>query len=542
MERRLDRRAQLGREVLGREHGAARERDGALDAVLELADVPGPRVVHQQHHRLVGDVRDRLLVAFGVVTEEVLGEERNVLAPLAQGRERNRHHLQAVEEVLAKAAATHQLLEITVRRGDDPDVDLDPLLAADALDLVLLQHAQELRLHRRADVADLVEEDRAAARLLEESLLLADGAGEGAAHVAEELALEQRVRERPTVDRDEAGAGAAAVPVQRRRDELLPGAALALDEDGAARRGDARDRLVDFDHRRAAADKDAVRVVGAAVAVHAGVGEPPLGERAPDGRFDLLEVHRLADVVVGAVTDGLDGGLDRAEGGHDDHLDRRVPRLEGTRHRDAVHLRHAHVGDGEIEVLVLGALEGTWAAVARGDAIAFALQHLGQELTRDRVVVDDEELRAHAASPGPIVISTVVPSPRRLCTRTPPSWARAMSWLIVRPRPVPRPIPFVVKKGWKTRVMSSVAMPLPLSLIRTRRPGGPPLSVTASAATTMLPPSSSASTALVSTFKRICCKAFSARIRAGWPCVLCSRCSAVVGAARSPGSPRRNAR
>src|SRR4051812_4390550 len=42
VQRRLEARAQLGREVVRRQHLTARERDGALDAVLELADVAGP--------------------------------------------------------------------------------------------------------------------------------------------------------------------------------------------------------------------------------------------------------------------------------------------------------------------------------------------------------------------------------------------------------------------------------------------------------------------------------------------------------------------
>ncbi len=70
---------------------------------------------------------------------------------------------------------------------------------ADAADLALLEHAQEPELHRRRHLADLVEEDRAAVRLLEEALALAGGAGEGAARVAEQLGLEQRLGERAAV-------------------------------------------------------------------------------------------------------------------------------------------------------------------------------------------------------------------------------------------------------------------------------------------------------------------------------------------------------
>ena len=87
--------------------------------------------------------------------------------------------------------------------------------------------------------------------------------------------------------------------------------------------------------------------------------------------------------------------------------------------------------------------EGSWVIGAPSDEP----QDFGQELPRDRVVVDDEKLRRHARAPPPIVMSIVVPPPRLLSTRTEPPCARAMSCVMVRPRPVPRPISFVVKNG-----------------------------------------------------------------------------------------------
>ena len=109
-------------------------------------------------------------------------------------------------------------------------------VAADALELVLLQEAQQLDLDRRRDLADLVEEQRAAVGLLEAPFAPPDRAGERAALVAEELALEQRLGERGAVQLDERLLGARAVLVDGRGDELLAGAALAGDEHRRARR------------------------------------------------------------------------------------------------------------------------------------------------------------------------------------------------------------------------------------------------------------------------------------------------------------------
>ena len=64
--------------------------------------------------------------------------------------------------------------------------------------------------------------------------------GERAARVAEELALEERVGNGRAVDRDEGAVLAAAAHVDRAGDELLAGAALAVDEHRGVALADAR--------------------------------------------------------------------------------------------------------------------------------------------------------------------------------------------------------------------------------------------------------------------------------------------------------------
>ena len=75
--------------------------------------------------------------------------------------------VEPVVEVLAELAVGDQLLEVAVRRRDHAHVDANGLAAADALELALLQHAQQLDLHVQRHVADLVEEQRAAVGELE---------------------------------------------------------------------------------------------------------------------------------------------------------------------------------------------------------------------------------------------------------------------------------------------------------------------------------------------------------------------------------------
>ena len=83
------------------------------------------------------------------------------------------------------------------------DVDLSGLDVADALDLALLERAQELRLERHRHRRHLVDEERALVGGFEAADARVDGAGERALHVAEELGFGESFRNRGRVERDE---------------------------------------------------------------------------------------------------------------------------------------------------------------------------------------------------------------------------------------------------------------------------------------------------------------------------------------------------
>src|SRR5690606_3601334 len=117
-------------------------------------------------------------------------QERDVALALAQRRQAHLDHVEPVVEVLAEATLPDLLQQVAVGRRDQPYVDLDGLDAADPLELLLLDRAEQLHLHVDRDLADLVEEERAVVRELEAARLAGDGAGERALLVAEELALD----------------------------------------------------------------------------------------------------------------------------------------------------------------------------------------------------------------------------------------------------------------------------------------------------------------------------------------------------------------
>ena len=79
-------------------------------------------------------------------------------------------------------------------RGHHAHVDAHRLGGADRQHLALLQRAQQLGLQLGRQVADLVEEQRAAIGGAEQPRLRLVGAGERALDVSEELALDQLSR------------------------------------------------------------------------------------------------------------------------------------------------------------------------------------------------------------------------------------------------------------------------------------------------------------------------------------------------------------
>ena len=141
-----------------------------------------------------------------------------------------------------------------MRRRQHPHIDRNIGFAAQPLDAAFLQHAQQFALGVRVQVADFIQEERAAVGLLETADAPGLRAGERAAFVPEEFALQQRVRDGRAIDGDERLVRPVAVLVNRPRDQFLAGAGRAADEDSRGRGGHAADFLVDRLHGAAVAD------------------------------------------------------------------------------------------------------------------------------------------------------------------------------------------------------------------------------------------------------------------------------------------------
>src|ERR1017187_296883 len=158
----------VGGEILGADDDSLAEEHGALDEALELAHVSRPRVPDEKIHRLGRDAVHRGAVGRVRLLEEAAHEGLDVGGALAERRQVDGNDVEAVEEVLAELAGLHHALEVAVRGRHDAHVNGHRLRAAHTLDLLLLQGTQDLPLKGQREVADLVEEERRAARRLEE--------------------------------------------------------------------------------------------------------------------------------------------------------------------------------------------------------------------------------------------------------------------------------------------------------------------------------------------------------------------------------------
>src|SRR5262249_22299903 len=151
-----------------------------------------------------------------------IDQRRQVVEAVTQSRKPERNDVEPEEEVLAEAAGPHLHLEVTGRGGHDAGVHPERLGAADALGAGLLQGPQQLRLPLRGQLADLVEKSGSAAGGLQAPRPVLRGAGEGPAHVPEELALQQVLGEGGAGYGDERADAALAPAMDGGREDVLP--------------------------------------------------------------------------------------------------------------------------------------------------------------------------------------------------------------------------------------------------------------------------------------------------------------------------------
>src|SRR5205085_6176278 len=101
--------------------------------------------------------------------EDLPRDEGDVLLALAQRRQGNCENVQTIEQVLAKRATGHGLLQQRIRRRHQPATNLDLFGATEQADAARFEHAKNLGLQRKRHLMDFVQKERTTTRQLEKA-------------------------------------------------------------------------------------------------------------------------------------------------------------------------------------------------------------------------------------------------------------------------------------------------------------------------------------------------------------------------------------
>src|SRR5207249_10064841 len=196
------------------------------DYVLQLAHVAAPGILEESGRRLRGEllVPPVLLVDLG---EEACRQDEDLLFAVSQRRDAYLHHVQAIVEIFAERTPGEGLLEVLIRRSDDPDVHIDHAAPPDPGEAEILQDMQEFGLEGEGKVGDLIEVDRPLVGVLELPRLPLVRSGEGPLFVAEQLRLEKPRRDGRAVDLDERATATPRGSVDSAGNDILAHPALA---------------------------------------------------------------------------------------------------------------------------------------------------------------------------------------------------------------------------------------------------------------------------------------------------------------------------
>src|ERR1700680_938710 len=132
--------------------------DIAGHAVFQFANVAGPIPLLQQVNRLSGKGMSLALEAAIAMLPEIFHQVRNIFSALAQGRERNTDHIDAIEQIGPEATGLNFPLKPAIGRADDARVHALLFVISDAREMTILKNVEQFRLQARVELGNLVHE------------------------------------------------------------------------------------------------------------------------------------------------------------------------------------------------------------------------------------------------------------------------------------------------------------------------------------------------------------------------------------------------
>ncbi len=120
------------------DHAIGTEQNRMLDAVLQLSDVSGPVIGQHGADGGRADADDAFVHPPGVFVGEVIGEQQNIISPLAQCGESDGENIDAVVQIVPELPVAQCFFQIAIGGTNDSDIRMDRRVATDAFELALL--------------------------------------------------------------------------------------------------------------------------------------------------------------------------------------------------------------------------------------------------------------------------------------------------------------------------------------------------------------------------------------------------------------------
>ena len=246
---------------------AQRLERGAADQVFQLAHIARPVVGQQGAVCRQAQAQPAQMQARAILLEEKTGQQQHVAAALAERRYVQRVGAEAVVEIGAQAPGLYFFGQIAVAGCQYTHIHLVLAVRADPLQLAALQHPQQLGLYAEWQLADFIEEQRAAVGQLELAAPLAVCPGERAAHMAEQFAFHQGFRQCGAVDADQRLAGARRAALDGQCHQFLAYPGFPADQHRQLTLAEQVDFFLQALHRRTVADQLAWRDLSGDLAI-----------------------------------------------------------------------------------------------------------------------------------------------------------------------------------------------------------------------------------------------------------------------------------
>ena len=172
-----------------------------FQGVFQFPHISRPRIALQGVHRFGGQRFVTDCHFPGSSLEEMFHQQRQVFDTLSQGRNGQRENIEAVIEIRSKLFLLHQLLEVTMSRGNHTHVGGQQFLSPNSLKLTFLQNPKQFGLEFERHVSNFIQKKCPVSSLFKFSSFAFNRAGEGSFFMTEQFRFKQFRRNGRTVDR-----------------------------------------------------------------------------------------------------------------------------------------------------------------------------------------------------------------------------------------------------------------------------------------------------------------------------------------------------